>query len=178
MPIQIVPRLQIKKAILTIIFESVISLFTMQGKISGQKHILVLFVQHGVLHGDVVICGQRYPILCMDDTTLFDVMRGFQLHGIAVDHAAVHDVFPLHEDGVSHQYAAIRELVLGFHDKLIRTDEAAVCCHLFLAARFEVDVRIEDVIRFAVYGDSGGLEPDDVAGESGHLFFGEENTRF
>ena len=37
MPIQIVPRLQIKKAILTIIFESVISLFTRQSKISGQK---------------------------------------------------------------------------------------------------------------------------------------------
>ena len=144
----------------------------------GMQHILVLCMQHGVLHGDVVICAQRYLLFRMDDTTLFDVMRGFQLHGIAVDHAAVHDVFPLHEDGVSHQYASIGELVLGFYDKLIRTDKASVCCYLFLAARLEVDVRVENVIRFAVYGDCGDLEPDDVAGESGHLFFGEENTRF
>ena len=75
MPIQIVPRLQIKKAILTIIFESVISLFTMQGKISGQKHILVLFVQHGVLHGDVVIRIQADFLFCGNKAVLRDVMR-------------------------------------------------------------------------------------------------------
>lgn len=70
-----VPRLQIKKAILTIIFESVISLFTMQGKISGQKHILVLFVQHGVLHGDVVIRIQADFLFCGNKAILRDVMR-------------------------------------------------------------------------------------------------------
>ena len=75
MPIQIVPRLQIKRPILTIIFESVISLFTMQGKISGQKHILVLFVQHGVLHGDVVIRIQVDFLFCGNKAILRDVMR-------------------------------------------------------------------------------------------------------
>ena len=142
----------------------------------GMQHILVLFVQHGVLHGDVVIRDQRYLLFCMDDPTLFDVMRSFQLHGIAVDHAAVHDVFPLHEDGVSHQCAAIVELVLGFHDKLIRTDEAAVFGEDFCRAGFEVHMRIKNRVCLAIHGDGGGLKPDDVAGEACHLFFGERNA--
>ena len=36
----------------------------------GMQHILVLCMQHGVLHGDVVIRGQRYLLFRMDDTTL------------------------------------------------------------------------------------------------------------
>ena len=41
----------------------------------GMQHILVLFVQHGVLHGDVVIRIQADFLFCGNKVVLRDVMR-------------------------------------------------------------------------------------------------------
>lgn len=41
----------------------------------GMQHILVLFVQHGVLHGDVVIRIQADFLFCGNKAVLRDVMR-------------------------------------------------------------------------------------------------------
>ena len=41
----------------------------------GMQHILVLFVQHGVLHGDVVIRIQVNFLFCGNKAVLRDVMR-------------------------------------------------------------------------------------------------------
>ena len=39
-------------------------------------------------------------------------------------------------------------------------------------------MRIKNRVCLAIHGDGGGLKPDDVAGESGYLFFGEGDAWF